>query len=206
MASLVLLRDVDNEPISTLLSASENEGADLDLSVDTRIEVEDDVNESIELQQLQVADSFEPTAPDFPNAFAATLPVAVDGEASDAPKSRDVFPFAKPASGKAVTKGNFTAWTVPEDPAPGEDYRLVIQIKLPKKLRRYPLWDLMGRIVGTDGYIQEFPEYDRTYLPVKDHQAQLVVLVPGAERLVRDTIEVRSLKILKEKQTLNIEF
>jgi len=206
MASLVILQDVDNEPISTLVSASENDLGDLDLALDTRIEVEDDVHEVAELQQLDLADSFEPTAPEFPEDFAATQPIGIDKDASDAPKNRAVYPFAKPASGKVVTKGNFTAWTVPEDPAPREDYRIIIQIKLPKKLRRYPLWDLLGRIVGTDGYIQEFPEYHKTYLPVKDNQAQLVVLVPGAERLVRDTIEVRSLKILKEKQTLNIEF
>jgi hypothetical protein len=57
----------------------------------------------------------------------------------------------------AVTKGSFTAWTVPEDPEPGQDYVIVIEIKLPEKVRRYPLKDLSGMVVGTDGWRQAIP-------------------------------------------------
>ena len=114
--------------------------------------------------------------------------------------------FAVPQGGKVVTKGSFTAWTVPADPAPGQNYLIVIQIELPDDVRRFPKRDLIGSIViGTDGYRQAIPDNPRGFLPTKERQAQMVIPVPGAANLVRDTIQLQS-KILKEKQTLQIVF
>ena len=105
----------------------------------------------------------------------------------------------------AVTKGSFTVWTVPEDPEPGQDYVIVIEIKLPEKVQRYPLKDLSGMVVGTDGWRQAIPGKSQGFARVVDHRTQLEIRVPGAPRLVRDTIRIRS-RILKEQQVLTIVF
>ena len=78
----------------------------------------------------------------------------VGGQSDD-----DSFKFRVPASGFAVTKGSFTAWTVPEAPEPGQTYRIVIQVKLPDKVKTYRLSDLIGKVTGTDDYVQKIP-YD----------------------------------------------
>ena len=134
------------------------------------------------------------------------------------------FKFKMPKDGQAVTKGSFTAWTVPQKPLEGQPYRIVIEVRLPKRVRVYRSSDLSGKVVGTDGYTQFVP-FDRnkptaTYttkgddveiirmsskLPLHNHIAQIVVRVPGAARLVRDTIVIRSRR-LKEEQTLQLVF
>ena len=109
-----------------------------------------------------------------------------------------------PKSG-AVSKGGFTAWTEPPDPAPGENYLIIIQIKLPPTLKRYPRKDLSGKVIGTDGYEQDIRGQTEGYLPIKGNETQLVVQLPGAARLVKDRIDIKS-KMLKEAQILEIEF
>ena len=132
--------------------------------------------------------------------------------------------FKMPAGGNAVTKGSFTVWTVPEDPQPGQQYRIVIQVRLPDKVRKYDVGDLSGVVIGTDEYRQLLPVDPRKpfysqiprgkkmvtvkksdRLPVKDHQVQLYITIPGADRLVKDTIEIRS-KLLDEEQSLELVF
>lgn len=145
----------------------------------------------------------------------------VGGESDD-----DSFKFRVPESGFAVTKGSFTAWTVPEAPEPGETYRIVIQVKLPDKVETYRLSDLIGKVTGTDGYVQGIP-YDRdkrfavSYtnedkqeviiesrserIDVRNNKIQLVVIVPGARRLVKDTIKIKS-KRLREDHEITLVF
>ena len=126
--------------------------------------------------------------------------------------------------GKAVQKGSFTAWTVPADPEPREDYVIVIRIKLPKGTRTYRISDLSGKVIGTDTYEQEIT-YDRKRpdavmaekrgrlspvkltdrLTVVDDHVQIMVKVQGAASLVEDTIVVRS-KRLDEDQNIKIVF
>ena len=117
--------------------------------------------------------------------------------------------FQAPSSARVFTKGSFSAWTIPNDPKPGEEYQIVIVVRLPDRVKRYQASDLKGLVIGTDGYKQAIPgpEFSRgrVYLPMKDHTAQLVVTVPGAQQRVRDTIEIRS-TTLREKQVLQIEF
>ena len=127
-------------------------------------------------------------------------------------------------AGNAVTKGSFTAWTVPENPDPDQNYMIVVQVKLPERIRQLKAADLSGIVVGTDDYEQRIP-FDRRapgmtfttrrkkavilklsdFLPINKGKAQLMVWVPGAARLVRDRITIRS-RILKEEQTLEIVF
>jgi|GEM_PF-1687773 len=144
----------------------------------------------------------------------------------------DALPGGNIRRGKnAVTKGSFTAWTVPEKPKVGRTYLIVIQIELPDKIERYRASDLRGIILGTDTYSQRLPfepriiwqhtfrldpedknkvqpvnRPPRDWLPIKDNVVTLVVKVPGARRAqVEDTIRIKS-KLLKEKQTLKIVF
>lgn len=108
---------------------------------------------------------------------------------------------------QAITKGSFTVWTVPEDPQPGQQYVIMIQVKLKTAVRRYPRSDLNGNVVGTDGYRDYFGgPTEPGFLPVTDDAVQVqACVVPGAAVLVKDVITVES-KILKEKQVIEIVF
>ena len=135
------------------------------------------------------------------------------------------FKFSMPEGGKVVSKGSFSAWTVPEDPEPRKDYMIVIRIKLPEKTRLYRISDLSGKVEGSDSYVQHLPfDPERMDLGarsevggqivrlrsssrlrvIKNH-VQVMIPVKGGDTLVRDTIHVRS-RILKEDQQLEIEF
>jgi hypothetical protein len=135
------------------------------------------------------------------------------------------FMFSMPEGGKVVSKGSFSAWTVPEDPEPRKDYMIVIRIKLPEKTRLYRISDLSGKVEGSDDYVQHLPfDPERKDLDarsevggqitrlrsssrlrvIKNH-VQLMIPVKGGDTLVRDTIHVRS-RMLDEDQKLEIEF
>jgi len=125
-------------------------------------------------------------------------------EGADGEMEADVAPRLKvPAS--AVTKGSFTAWTDPEDPAPGMAYRIVIQVVLPEKITRYRPGDLRGMVIGTDGYKQAIHFQNREPVPVVDGKVQFELRVPGAQKLVKDMIRVES-RMLREKQVLELVF
>ena len=130
-----------------------------------------------------------------------------------------------PESGLAVTKGSFTAFTIPANPKPREVYQIVIEVRLPDDVKKFKVNDLVGEVRGSDGYTQKIP-YDRdtpyasgypaenkriivleasTVLDVIDNRVQIIVKVPGAARLVKDEIRIRSRK-LKEEQELTLIF
>lgn len=170
----------------------------------------------------QSADATTATAiQDMVPSLNALEAVGPGGEADD-----DSFKFRVPKSGFAVTKGSFTAWTVPEIPEPGQRYRIVIQVKLPDGITSYRLNDLTGRVTGTDGYSQTIP-YDRdkqfavSYtdedkkeviiksrterVDVRNNKIQLVVIVPGAQRMVKDIIKLKSRR-LREDHEISLVF
>jgi len=117
----------------------------------------------------------------------------------------------KPGGGKVVTKGRFSAWTKPEDPMPGQPYRIYIQIELPSKIVRLPKGDLAGsNMVGTDRFQIDIAEglknrHPGTRLRANGKQVQVEVFVPGASADVRDTIFIKS-KLLNEEQTIELVF
>ena len=120
--------------------------------------------------------------------------------------------FGVPGGGNVVKAGSFTAWTIPPDPRPRQNYLIVIQVDLPPelRLRRYPKRDLYGTVKGTDGYRQVLPANDardrRGFLPIKNNKTQIVVAVPGAkEKLTKDRIKVGS-RLLNESQELELVF
>ncbi|QDT56859.1 hypothetical protein Pan44_49190 [Caulifigura coniformis] len=106
-----------------------------------------------------------------------------------------------------------------ESPLEGEVYFIVIRIKLPANRSTYSLSDLSGSVIGTDKYRQIIPEGvfvlakdgrlekpSRTgKLDVKNRSIDIVMRVPGAEGLVKDTIELKS-KLLNETQRMTLEF
>jgi hypothetical protein len=131
----------------------------------------------------------------------------------------------------AVRKGSFSAWTIPiaqrfgekpeagDSPRPGQAYFIVIQVQIPEGRRTYKINDLSGKIVGTDGYQQLIPAQafvqDKSgrlvraqigrLLPIIDGVVQILIQVPGAEALVKDTVSVKS-RSLSEQQTLELVF
>jgi formylglycine-generating enzyme required for sulfatase activity len=122
-----------------------------------------------------------------------------------------------PINGQAVTKGSFTAFTIPADPPQKQAYSIVIEVKLPDDVNKYPVSDLSGRVIGSDGYEQELPYDSRksaaagypipgggikrlesnTILDVVNNKVQIVIRVPGGARQVRDRITIHS-KLLRE--------
>ena len=195
---------------STLISQSE-ESEQLETILESPQE-EAGGQEHVELPQMQL----------LPEMQADDLTIPVPSEQSEAQANNSgegeatgdgegnggagQFRFRMPENGEAVTAGSFTAWTVPEDPNPGEDYMIVIQIRVPEHVDRYPVRDLSGLVEGTDRYRQPIGgRFARGTLPVHANNVQLTVMVPGAAQLVRDKIRLSS-KILKETQTLEIVF
>lgn len=106
-----------------------------------------------------------------------------------------------------------------DSPQPMQNYWITIQVKVPGDRRKYSIRDLTGEVIGTDGYRQKIPQHtfqltkdgklrplqEGGQVQVVDGLVQFVVRVPGARRLVKDTIVIRS-KLLKEEQALEIVF
>jgi len=130
-----------------------------------------------------------------------------------------------PEEGFAVTKGSFTAFTIPATPEPLKPYRIVIEVRLPGDVKKYRISDLQGEVIGTDGYKQFLP-YDKrmrsasrapaangreveitssSSIDVINNRVQIIIVVPGAKNLVKDTIKIRSRR-LREDQVLTLTF
>lgn len=146
--------------------------------------------------------------------------IAVMGSTDTEPTEQgDTLFFRMPDSGLAVTKGSFTAWTDPAHPKPGDFYQIIIEMRLPDRLNRYRLTDLSGRVVGTDGYTQRLP-YDQrkpnaarvtggaepetvkrnTAVELIGNKLQLAIKVPGAPRLVKDRIFIKSRRLHEDQE------
>ncbi len=138
-------------------------------------------------------------------SVAADMKAILDG--GDGPKGDIGGGIALPP--QALKKGSFAVWTEPRDPIPKEPYYIIIDVDistLDKEFKKYPARDISGSVVGTDNYEQDFGgRRERGNLPIVDDHVRMKVLVPGAARLVQDTIEVES-KLLKEKQKITIVF
>jgi len=148
---------------------------------------------------------------------------AARGNEADANNGSGVL-LKVPEGGLAVTKGSFTAFTIPARPAEKQAYLIVIEIKLPDGVKTYRASDLSGKVTGSDGYEQKLPVDSRfpsaarypskgkilqlesnTSLDVESNRAQIIIRIPGGARLVRDQISIRS-KRLRESQELQLTF
>ena len=105
----------------------------------------------------------------------------------------------------AVTAGSFSVWTEPENPDPGEPYKIVVQIRVPDDTDRYSVADLDGVVVGSDGYQKMIPGNVRGFLPVENGHVRFEVHIVSADENVQDTVFVRS-KVLREAQKLQLRF
>jgi len=171
-------------------------------------------------KQLQLAENawLHSSATD---AFAA-----MNGQQDPGENSSDAGGLLKiPVDGLAVTRGSFTAFTIPAAPQPRQAYSIVIEVKLPDDVKKYRVSDLSGKVKGTDGYEQKLPYDNRTpgasgypvpgggikrletstMLDVVKNKVQIVIRVPGGARLVKDVITIRSRR-LKEDQELELIF
>ncbi len=137
-------------------------------------------------------------------AALATSPEPVSKPKEHKPK---VAVSPKPANvpRHAITAGNFSVWTEPNNPQPGEPYKIMVQIQLPEGTERYSVSDLDGVVVGSDGYQKQIPGPVRGYLPVTDNCVRVEVPIVSADENVQDTVFVRS-KLLREAQRLRITF
>jgi len=170
--------------------------------------------ETVTLEPLASTQPFNPAdilASAEADLIDSILNAASPGEAEAVETIGQSAGFQMPGGGRAVTKGSFTAWTVPEDPAPREDYLIVIQIRVPEKLRKYRKEDLSGFLEGDDGYETPLGNFTGKGFPKQfygrfdDKAHQFVIRIPGGAAKVHDTIQIRS-KILREDQTLKITF
>lgn len=148
---------------------------------------------------------------------------AARGSEADANSGSGVL-LKVPDGGLAVTKGSFTAFTIPARPVEKQAYLIVIEVKLPDGVKTYRASDLSGKVKGSDGYEQKLPVDSRfpsaarypsrgkilqlesnTSLDVESNRAQIIIRIPGGARLVRDQISIRS-KRLRESQELELTF
>ncbi len=207
--SVVIVSDFVQETYIDSSMSEPQDGVVFDSVAELKFDMPDGALSS--LDSLETAMNLE-VLDDAPNPVMQGVEDSVDSlfnDGSNGKQGDGGASFLVPDNTKVFAKGSFTAWTVPNDPAPGEDYSIVILVRLPDRVKRYRASDLSGLVVGTDGYRQGIPgpaeRRGNVFLPIQDRHAQLVVQVPGAASRVRDRIEIRSLT-LKEEQTLEIEF
>jgi len=188
--------------------------------------------EPTEIQDIP-ASNLQQLARQLQQSDAASLLAANDdvwrnvmGSDAQDPKSDGAGVLLKvPESGLAVTKGSFTAFTIPANPKPREIYSIVIEVRLPDDVKKFKVNDLVGEVRGSDGYTQKLPYDSRTpyaagypaenerikvmdgstVLDVINNRVQIIVKVPGAAQLVKDIIRIRSRR-LKEEQELTLVF
>lgn len=154
---------------------------------------------------------------------AANLAGAVGGyllrEPENAVKAGRFAAFSRPILKDQIGKNPAEYGEPGTPPIAGKNYFIVIQIRVGEQRKTYPVGDLIGNVVGTDGYRQQFPKFvyylDEEGNPQKvnrskpirviDGVVQLLMEVPGAAAEVRDNIYLKS-KMLKEEQNLQLIF
>lgn len=223
MSAIVYHSMDDNQAISMIITDTDAMPVEFTEIMDLTMEpAGGSENQLPQLQQIPLTNADSEISV---NPFEAAGQVAGnDGEGGDTDEGFG-FMFSMPEGGKVVSKGSFSAWTVPEDPEPRKDYMIVIRIRLPEKTRLYRISDLSGKVEGSDLYVQHLPfdpnrkdlvarterggqivklrASDRLRV-IKNH-VQIMIPVKGAASLVRDTINVKS-RMLKEDQKLEIVF
>ena len=150
--------------------------------------------------------------------------VAPDGRSASPKVAENADSQSASAPKNAVHRGSSTAWADPARPAPRQAYWIYIEVRLPPNAGRYEVQDLSGRLIGTDGYTRgvgrdsrgaldgavvpnssSFGNITQDHFRVNGQTARIAVWVPGAEELVRDTVNIRS-ELLNESQALEIVF
>lgn len=111
----------------------------------------------------------------------------------------------------AVVKGSFTVYAEPANPKPGQDYQIFVKVMLPPgAAETYQRKDLSIQVTGTDGFTATFPQGGggiggQKNFSVSGNIATAIMLIPGAESNVKDTIVCKS-QLLKETQQIQLIF
>lgn len=206
LSVVVFHPDMRNLSISMILS-DQGEGGDsepLDDSVFTIDASGGQTAESVDsmLASKAAATMVGPTTLTVPEDLGGMKMGEGDGTGDQIGDGINVGGYKMPEGGKVVKKGSFAAWTVPEDPKPGEDYKIVIQVKYKQKSQKLNPNDITGSVIGTDKFRLMISPHTSEVIPEAN---QVVVYIPGAAARVRDTIRVYS-AMLKENQRLEIVF
>ena len=184
-------------------NSNETEMADVDLDSSLQVDPGNDAAR-LEFPDLTQAASKDSIGFDPGDSLRGALNGVGQGEGSGGDgEAMQVAAINVPSY--AVTKGSFSAWTEPRDPDPGRQYFIVIQVRLPNTVKKYRASDLTGMVTGTDLYKQVIKFRTTEEFLIKEGAVQVRVPVPGAAKLVRDTIRIES-RLLREKQTIQIEF
>lgn len=105
----------------------------------------------------------------------------------------------------AIQRGDFSAWMDPREPMPGQDYDLVIQLKLPPGVTTYSGSDLKATITGPNNFLRDITYQPHQFLPIEHGTVQIRIDVPNAAHIIRHSIYVES-KLLNEEAEFEIEF
>ena len=173
--------------------------------IDTRIvEPEPEISEVNSRTSPTLPIDMSVSSPTLPDAFIAeeTAPGAVD-EPNKTNVTESQMASLSPAN--AMKQGSFSVWTEPEFPDPGESYKVVIRAKVPEGVKRFPVNDLQGVVIGSDGYRKHIPGSLKGFLPIRGGYIQFEVPIVAANQEIKDTVWIQS-KMLKEQQKLIIEF
>lgn len=212
LAFIVISNVSKREEISLFGVANEGDDIGSEMFIDTTLPI--DGGESAPLRMNDVAQAAELNDTRGPldgmggGSFTEMKGAGLGGKGHGEGESGDGNSIGPPAlrvPGHAQNKGSFSAWTEPRDPDPGQDYFIVIQIRLPRSIKKYRASDLSGLVSGTDKYLQKIPKDPTEVYPIDQGSVDIRILVPGGAKKVQDTIQIAS-KLLKEKQTFKIEF
>jgi len=183
------------------------------IETEAELSVADDVTQktdSLALDASTLLPNLDPQSLDvMPDAFAAMASINAVAAATESKSRKEPAPKAlKPIANRprnAVSAGSFSVWTVPDNPDPGEPYKIVVEIRLPDGTQKYSVADLEGVVVGSDGYQKMIPGNVSGFLPVQDGHVRFEVHIVSADENVQDTVFVRS-KVLREAQKLQLRF
>ena len=206
LAVIFISGGMDNQGLNifgVFSTSNESEMADLDL--DSSLQV-DPGRDAAPLEFPDLSQAVSPNAAGIDSG--ESLRGALNGTGTSDGAGGDGEAMQVPAvnvPSYAVSKGSFSAWTEPRDPDPGRQYIIVIQVRVPGNIKKYRASDLTGMVIGTDLYKQAIKFRSTEEFAIKDGAVQVRIPVPGAAKLVRDTIRIES-RLLREKQTIQIEF
>ena len=214
LAAIYIHIPIDFSPVTLNAVMSDSEPQESSALEIQTTEIDDSALEDLATTPEALAMSASTLIPELDQKLLDVMPDSLAALALNAPGSDSVGKVAaQPKHAvvianvpkNAVSAGSFSVWTEPDNPDPGEPYKIIVQIRLPDGTERYSVADLEGVVVGSDGYQKLIPGNLRGFLPVHNGQARFEVHIVSADENVLDTVFVRS-KVLREAQKLQLRF
>ena len=214
LAAIYIHIPIDFSPVTLNAVMSDSEPQESSALEIQTTEIDDSALEDLATTPEALAMSASTLIPELDQKLLDVMPDSLAALALNAPGSDSAGKVAaQPKQAvvianvpkNAVSAGSFSVWTEPDNPDPGEPYKIIVQIRLPDGTERYSVADLEGVVVGSDGYQKLIPGNLRGFLPVHNGQARFEVHIVSADENVLDTVFVRS-KVLREAQKLQLRF